>query len=217
MPFMALSIVVFIVLGSVLEGLPVIVLFGPLVFSGRTRAAHQRRPLCDGHHHCDGHRRVRPALRAGVLRQSCAIGKVPPKPGHACISGPTWPCCSLPCWSSLRCRPSPPSLSEPRQASPTEPSAMPHAVHVINGPNLNLLGQREPHLYGRTTLAEVEERCRRAATGVGPRLRLPPEQLRGARSWDWVARGARRRRSGGDQPGWPGPSSPCRCSTPSRP
>jgi 3-dehydroquinate dehydratase-2 len=36
-------------------------------------------------------------------------------------------------------------------------------VYVLNGPNLNLLGKREPHLYGHTTLAQVEARCRNIA------------------------------------------------------
>jgi 3-dehydroquinate dehydratase II len=37
------------------------------------------------------------------------------------------------------------------------------SVYVLNGPNLNLLGTREPETYGRATLAEVEKLCRRAA------------------------------------------------------
>ena len=40
-------------------------------------------------------------------------------------------------------------------------------VHILNGPNLNLLGVREPHLYGHTTLAQVQARCEQAAAELG--------------------------------------------------
>ena len=40
---------------------------------------------------------------------------------------------------------------------------MSRLVYVLNGPNLNLLGKRQPHIYGHVTLADVEAECRELA------------------------------------------------------
>ncbi len=46
----------------------------------------------------------------------------------------------------------------------------PWRVAVLNGPNLNLLGRREPQLYGRETLADVERRMRMLGGDLGAEL-----------------------------------------------
>jgi 3-dehydroquinate dehydratase II len=43
-------------------------------------------------------------------------------------------------------------------------------IAVLNGPNLNLLGQREQELYGRTSLAEIEAMVREAAAQLGVQI-----------------------------------------------
>ena len=45
-------------------------------------------------------------------------------------------------------------------------------VYVLNGPNLNLLGKRQPHIYGHETVADVEADCRKLAGELGLELRF---------------------------------------------
>jgi 3-dehydroquinate dehydratase-2 len=53
-------------------------------------------------------------------------------------------------------------------------------IAVLNGPNLNLLGVREPELYGRTTLAEVESRLADVARELGVEIECAQHNSEGA-------------------------------------
>ena len=58
-------------------------------------------------------------------------------------------------------------------------------IYILNGPNLNLLGQREPQLYGSTTLAQVEALCHRVAGDLGMRCAFRQTNHEGVMV-DWV-------------------------------
>lgn len=47
---------------------------------------------------------------------------------------------------------------------------MPKPIHILNGPNLNLLGVREPQIYGQDTLADIERRCAELTSAAGREL-----------------------------------------------
>lgn len=61
---------------------------------------------------------------------------------------------------------------------------MSRLIYLLNGPNLNLLGKRQPHIYGHETLADVEANCR-AVLAEGFDLRLLQSNHEG-RIVDWI-------------------------------
>lgn len=58
-------------------------------------------------------------------------------------------------------------------------------IHVLSGPNLNLLGVREPAIYGRDTLADIEARCEARAKAFGLSLVFRQSNHEG-QLIDWV-------------------------------
>jgi 3-dehydroquinate dehydratase-2 len=100
---------------------------------------------------------------------------------------------SLPCFaaggglrrarSRLRYR-VPTTDAKKRLAATNEDHAMKRLM-ILNGPNLNLLGVREPHIYGTTTLAQVRESCEQAAKRLGIELAFHQSNHEGA-IVDWI-------------------------------
>ena len=62
---------------------------------------------------------------------------------------------------------------------------MPKTIFLLNGPNLNLLGKRQPEIYGATTLADVEAACSALAASLGLDLRALQSNHEG-QIIDWV-------------------------------
>ncbi|MCZ0810968.1 MAG: type II 3-dehydroquinate dehydratase [Pseudomonadota bacterium] len=54
------------------------------------------------------------------------------------------------------------------------------SILILNGPNLNLLGQRQPDVYGTTTLADIEKLCRDKARDLGVAMDFRQDNSEGA-------------------------------------
>jgi|SRR5499433_1279737 3-dehydroquinate dehydratase-2 len=67
---------------------------------------------------------------------------------------------------------------------------MSKTLYVLNGPNMDLLGAREPETYGRASLADVEQLCRDAAARFGLGIEFRQSNHEGALI-DWIHEAAR--------------------------
>jgi len=68
-------------------------------------------------------------------------------------------------------------------------------IYVLNGPNLNLLGTREPQIYGRATLKDVETLCRKTADAHGLALEFRQSNHEGE-IVDWIHEAGARKAAG---------------------
>ncbi|HKG73506.1 MAG TPA: type II 3-dehydroquinate dehydratase, partial [Aestuariivirgaceae bacterium] len=62
---------------------------------------------------------------------------------------------------------------------------MAETIYILNGPNLNLLGKREPEIYGSETLADIAARCKAKAGVLGFAVDVRQTNIEGELV-DWV-------------------------------
>lgn len=68
--------------------------------------------------------------------------------------------------------------------------AAPATILIVNGPNLNMLGVREPEIYGRESLGDIEQACRRRAGELGLEIEFRQSNAEGDLvGWIQAARG----------------------------
>jgi 3-dehydroquinate dehydratase-2 len=96
-----------------------------------------------------------PIVGAGRFRRKRAGGAEPIYQDYLTKIMRRWWCSSL-----LACY-------KPGPETDRVAEAMANRILILNGPNLNLLGQREPDVYGQTTLADIERACHRRAQALG--------------------------------------------------
>ena len=69
------------------------------------------------------------------------------------------------------------------------------AIYILNGPNLNLLGVRDPSVYGRDTLADIEERCLARAASLDLQIEFRQTNHEGELV-DWIQEAGHKRAAG---------------------
>ena len=62
---------------------------------------------------------------------------------------------------------------------PAMTQPMTYSILILNGPNLNLLGTRQPEVYGTTTLADIEAMCRASAEDMGVKVAFLQDNTEG--------------------------------------